>query len=675
MCGIAGILNINDFPEKGTLQGMINIMRHRGPDGEGIYIDGPAALGHRRLSIIDLDTGAQPMSNEACPECNRRNGSIWITYNGEIYNFKELRLELEGKGHNFRTKSDTETIIHAYEEYGHDCLKKLRGMFAFGIWNAKKRSLFLARDRLGKKPLYYFFDGKRFVFASEIKAIISDRNIKREIDMSAVSDYFTYQYIPFPKTIFKNIYKLPPAHYMTVRIVQDVRNVQNVQSNEVIEQVKQSNSSNIFHEQSNRTSRTSIAIEQLEHLELSVHQYWDVQYEPDYKLSEDDWVEGLRDKLTESVKMRLISDVPLGAFLSGGMDSSSIVAIMSICSGIPVKTFSIGFDEKNYNEVRYARLVAEHFKTDHHEMIVRPDAVEILPKLAWEFDEPFADSSAIPTYYVSKMAREYITVVLSGDGGDETFAGYSRYAGAFNYKKVDVLPQVFRKLVFGGVSSLLPPGIKGKGLLRHLSETGFKRYAGMITQDEPGYLESLFSRDVKKEIRRNKDYIFLKQFYDRYPDNDYLSKIQYLDTKTYLAEDILTKIDRASMLCSLETRAPLLDHELIEFAAKIPHGLKLNSGIKKYIFKKAMEGILPKEILSRAKMGFNMPLTSWFKGDLSSYSRNVLLDKKSIERGFFSRKGIEAILHNHKKRGRDLSPKIWALLFFEHWCRNWLDVC
>lgn len=660
MCGIVGIINPFSTPERSLIEKMCRIMTHRGPDGEGVYINGPVALGHRRLSIIDLETGAQPMSNEACPEYSRRNSSIWITYNGEIYNFRKLKTELENKGHKFRTKSDTETIIHAYEEYGHDCLKKLRGMFAFGIWDAKKRSLFLARDRLGKKPLYYFFDGKRFVFASEIKAIISDRNIKREIDLSAVRDYFTYQYIPFPKTIFKNIYKLPPAHYMTVQL----RSLP----------VAQLSSSPVDNSWQIGKRASRLTGEQANGLTIKIQQYWDVQYEPDYNRTENEWVEGLREKLAESVKMRLIGDVPLGAFLSGGLDSSSIVAIMSMFSESPVKTFSIGFDEKNYNELKYARLVAEHFKTDHHELIVKPDAVEILPKLAWEFDEPFADSSAIPTYYVSKMAREYITVVLSGDGGDETFAGYSRYAGAINYKKADVLPRVFRKLVFGGVSSLLPSGIKGKGFLRHLSESGFKRYAGMITQDEPGYLESLFSEDVKKEIDLNKNYLFFKQFYDRYPDNDYLSKIQYLDTKTYLAEDILTKVDRASMLCSLETRAPLLDHELIEFSAKIPHGLKLNNGEKKYIFKKAMEGILPEEILNRAKMGFNMPLSSWFKGDLSSYSRDILLDRKCIDRGLFSKKGIEALLSSHRKKRRDLSLKIWALLFFEHWCRNWLDV-
>ncbi len=624
MCGIAGILDIKRPPEKGSLQSMINVMSHRGPDGEGVYINGPVALGHRRLSIIDLDTGAQPMSNE--------DGSIWITYNGEIYNFKNLRQDLQNKGHRFKTKSDTETIIHAYEEYGYDCVKKLRGMFSFGIWDAKKTCLFLARDRLGKKPLYYYYDDHRFVFASEIKAIISDRNIKRDIDLSAVSDYFTYQYIPFPKTIFQHIYKLPPGHYMNVR---------------------PAGSSSV----------------------LSIHtsQYWDVHYKPEYNRSENEWVEGLREKLAESVKMRLISDVPLGAFLSGGMDSSSIVALMTKCSGGPVKTFSIGFDDKNYNELKYARRVAEHFKSDHHEMIVKPDAVEVLPKLAWEFDEPFADSSAIPTYYVSKMARECITVVLSGDGGDETFAGYSRYAGAFNYKKIDILPPSVKKAVFGGVSSVMPQGMKGKGLLRHLSESEFKRYAGMITQDEPGYLESLLSGDAKKKVEPDNNYLFFKQFFDRYPDNDYLSKIQYLDTKTYLAEDILTKVDRASMLCSLETRAPLLDHELIEFSAKIPHNLKLNNGTKKYIFKKAMEDSLPAEILNREKMGFSMPLSSWFKGDLSSYSRDILLDRKCIDRGLFSKKGIEALLNSHRKKGRDLSPKIWALLFFEHWCRNWLD--
>lgn len=635
MCGIAGILDIKRKPENHVLLSMTGAMRHRGPDGEGIYIDGPAGLGHRRLSIIDLNTGAQPMSNE--------DGSVWITYNGEVYNFVELRNELENRGHKFRTKSDTESIIHAYEQYGEECVKKLRGMFSFCIWDAKKKTLFLARDRVGKKPLYYFYNKSRFVFASEIKAIIADRNIKRELDMSAVSDYFTYQYVLFPKTIFKNIYKLPPGHFMTVRQQPD-----------------------------NRAD-----------IQIDIQQYWDIKYCPDYSVSENEWVEGLKEKLLDAVKVRLISDVPLGAFLSGGLDSSAIVAFMSRVMSQPVKTFSIGFEEADFSELQYARKIARQYGTDHHEMIVKPDAVELLPKLAWEFDEPFADSSAIPTYYVSKMARENVTVVLSGDGGDETFAGYSRYASAsWFYRWTKFAPYPLRRIFFGGVSSLMPYGMRGKGFLRHLTLSPFEYYKGMITQEDSKYFDELFNKDVVSEIaghRGEKNGILksnnsmMEEFYNRYPNDDYLTKIQYLDTKTYLAEDILTKVDRASMLCSLETRAPLLDHEVLEFAARIPSSYKIRNSQKKYIFKKTMSEFLPSDIVNRDKMGFCTPLRHWFKKDVAGYAEDMLLGEKCRSRGFFNTKFIESLISSHRLKYRDLSSHIWQLLFFEHWCRNWLD--
>ena len=635
MCGIAGILDIKRKPENHILLSMTGAMRHRGPDGEGIYIDGPAGLGHRRLSIIDLNTGAQPMSNE--------DGSVWITYNGEVYNFVELRNELESRGHKFRTKSDTEAIIHAYEQYGEECVKKLRGMFSFCIWDAKKKTLFLARDRVGKKPLYYFYNKSRFVFASEIKAIIADRNIKRELDMSAVCDYFTYQYVPFPKTIFKNIYKLPPGHFMTVHQQPD-----------------------------NRID-----------IQIDIQQYWDIKYCPDYSVSENEWVEGLKEKLLDAVKVRLISDVPLGAFLSGGLDSSAVVAFMSRVMSQPVKTFSIGFEEADFSELEYARKIARQYGTDHHEMIVKPDAVELLPKLAWEFDEPFADSSAIPTYYVSKMARKNVTVVLSGDGGDETFAGYSRYASAsWFYRWTKFAPYPLRRIFFGGVSSLMPYGMRGKGFLRHLTLSPFEYYKGMITQEDSKYFDELFNKDVISEIagHRGKKTGILKsnngmmeEFYNRYPNDDYLTKIQYLDTKTYLAEDILTKVGRASMLCSLETRSPLLDHEVLEFAARIPSSYKIRNSQKKYIFKKTMSEFLPSDIVNRDKMGFCTPLRHWFKKDLAGYAEDMLLGEKCRNRGFFNTKFIESLISSHRLKYRDLSSHIWQLLFFEHWCRNWLD--
>jgi asparagine synthase (glutamine-hydrolysing) len=656
MCGIAGILDINSGPEKGLIERMCRIMTHRGPDGEGYHISGPVALGHRRLSIIDLEGGKQPLCNE--------DGTVWITFNGEIYNFQELRDDLVARGHRFATRSDTEAIVHAFEQYGERCVERLRGMFAFAVWDSKTGKLFIARDRLGKKPVYYCHNGGRFLFASEIKAILQDEGVKRELDPKALVDYLTYHYIPFPETIFKGIKKLEPGHSMTVRVVQDVRNVRNVQEVR-IEQAERSN------------EVMSDVMEHPERLELLIKQYWDIKYEPDYSLSENDWVEALREKLREAVKIRLISEVPLGAFLSGGIDSSTVVALMSQVQSTPVKTFSIGFKEEDFSELKYARQVAAKFGTEHHEFVVEPDAMEVLPRLAWEFDEPFADSSAIPTYYVSKIAREQVTVILSGDGGDETFAGYRRYGWAQDMTKCDSIPVPLKKAFFGVPASLLPDGIKGKGALKHLSKGAFERYAGLNTFGEPPYLEKVLSKDTLSAVRRIysgrlPDYSSMESFYKFCSASDYLTRIQYVDTKLYLSEDILTKVDRASMFCSLETRAPLLDHEVVELAARMPSSFKLNGGESKYILKKAMEGILPDEILYRKKMGFGVPLVHWFKKDLTEYARDLLLSKEARGRGLFNAKHVETVLDTHQKKGRDLSARIWALLFFEQWCRNWL---
>lgn len=651
MCGIAGIMDMAESPGRSLLEKMCGIMTHRGPDGEGYYFKGPVALGHRRLSIIDIKGGNQPMSNE--------DGTVWITYNGEIYNFTELRKELIDRGHRFKTRSDTETIIHAYEEYGFKCLDKLRGMFAFGIWDEKKEMLFLARDRLGKKPLYYYNDNKRFIFASELKAIYQDQRVQRVIDPAVLVDYLTYNYIPFPKTIFKNMHKLAPGHFMSIQSAKSVPckgDVTGKRSNEITDEK---------------------VLCESEGIKVSIEDYWDIRYDPDYSLSERDWSDALREKIKEAVKIRLISDVPLGAFLSGGIDSSTIVAMMSMVQESPVKTFSVGFQEEDFSEVHYARQIAEKFGSDHHEMIVEPDALEILPELAWEFDEPFADSSAIPTYYVSKIARENVTVILSGDGGDETFAGYRRYAWAQDMQRYDRIPAWLKKIVFGVPANLLPDGIKGKGMLRHLSRDPFERYAGLNTFSDQIYLNNILSLDVLAELGRNRngnmpDYSHFRKYYESCNSDDYLTRIQYLDTKVYLAEDILTKVDRASMLCSLETRAPLLDHEVVELAARIPSSMKIHKSQMKYILKKAMQDILPDCILHRKKMGFGVPLIHWFKGDISDYSRDVLLSCDTKTRGLFNGKYIEAMIHIHKQKSRDLSARIWALLFFEHWSRNWM---
>ena len=411
-------------------------------------------------------------------------------------------------------------------------------------------------------------------------------------------------------------------------------------------------------------------------LYLHKEQYWDLQYNPDINVTETEWCEALREKIAEATRLRMISDVPLGAFLSGGVDSSAVVAFMAQAQSQPVKTFSIGFKEADFSETQYARQISQQFGTEHHQFIVEPDAMEVLPKLAWEYDEPFADSSAVPTYYVSKLAREHVTVILSGDGGDETFAGYRRYPWAVDMHRYDLLPSLFKAIFFGLPSSMMPDGMKGKGMLRHLSRPPFERYAGLNTYGERSYLEKLFSKDLKASLpgkfsETYPDFSLFKHYYETCNSKDYLTRIQYLDTKVYLAEDILTKVDRASMLCSLETRAPLLDHEVLELAARIPSVAKIKGGETKYILKKALEPILPTNILYRKKMGFGVPLVHWFKKDLVDYAQDILLSTEAKQRGYFNTNHVKDVLDIHKKRGRDMSSQIWSLLFFEHWCRNW----
>lgn len=626
MCGIAGILQASGSPELPLIEKMTRTMTHRGPDGEGYYRSDNVALGHRRLSIIDLAGGKQPMHNE--------DQTVWITFNGEIYNFQQLRDDLESKGHKFSTNSDTEAIVHAWEEWSGESPKKLRGMFSYAVWDSNSKTLLAARDRLGKKPLYYYFNGKLLVFGSELKALMQHPHVPKDIDPAAIADYLTYHYIPYPRTIFKDIRKLPPATSLMARVKDD-------------------------------------------RIELKLEKYWDLKFDPDTGPSEADWIEAIREKLEEAVRIRLISDVPLGAFLSGGIDSSTVVALMSRIQSEPVKTFSIGFKEEDFSEVKYARQVSELFNTEHHEYVVEPDALDILPRLAWEFDEPFADSSAIPTYYVSKIARENVTVILSGDGGDEIFAGYRRYAWATDMRRYDFLPSPFKSLLFGVPGRLMPDGVKGKGTLLHLSRSPFERYAGLNTFGEEDYLDGLLTGDIKRELRNNHsgslaDYSPMRAAYDDCSNCDYLTRIQNIDINLYLAEDILTKVDRASMYCSLETRAPLLDHELIELCAKIPSTLKLKDGQTKYLLKRALENILPDNILYRKKMGFGVPLVHWFKKDITDYSHEMLLSDSSKSKFAFNPKYVEQLLETHKRSGRDLSARIWALLFFEHWCQNWI---
>ncbi len=638
MCGILGIVRSDGGSiDPNQLQDMTDTMRHRGPDGRGFALLDPVAktarfydriqtqdsnggpsigLGHRRLSIIDIEGGQQPMSNE--------DGSVWVVFNGEIYNFQELRPQLSALGHHFKTDhSDTETIVHAFEEWGERCLDHFRGMFAFGVVDLNRNRLFLARDRIGKKPLFYYAGQGKLIFASEIKAIIQDSSVPREVDLTALADYFTYLYIPFPKTIFKNIYKLNPGHFLSVDL----------------------------NDASSACPFRSIS-------------YWDVRFEPDESISEAEWCERLRAELIEAIRIRMISDVPLGTFLSGGVDSSTVVALMSRLQDKPVKTFSIGFEEAGYDETPYARQVARQFGTDHHEEIIRPDAIEVLPKLAWEYDEPFADSSAVPTYYVSQMARKWVTVVLSGDGGDEGFAGYRRYSKALRFHHwVDWIPHFIRKAIFGRISRIGQDGLKGKKRLIYFSQEPGERFRSVVSRP---VWRSLFRPEIRDAIGGDYENPILSDLWGR-GGYDYVSRMQYLDTKTCLPEDMLTKIDRASMLNSLEVRCPFVDHKVIELAARIPSRLKLNRYDKKYILKRMMLSEFGHDFLYRRKWGFEVPVERWFRNDLNGYLSDTLLGANSFVSNYIEKGALHKVIKRHRAGLRDLSPTIWSVLFLEKW--------
>jgi len=635
MCGICGIYNFDGQPvDKELLQRMNNTLVHRGPDGEGYFIESNIGLGHRRLSIIDLEGGKQPMGNE--------DGSIQVVFNGEIYNFQELRKELRNKGHSFSTRTDTEVIVHLYEEYGEKCVEKLRGMFAFGIWDNLRKRLFLARDRLGKKPLYYFRDRKRFLFGSEMKALLQDVFIPKTIDLFAIDSYLSLLYIPSPLTIFKEIRKLPPAHYMTIDY---------------------SNSAN-----SQIVMGGPVA-------------YWDLEFKPDRTLSELEWMERLDVLFKECVGVRLVSDVPLGAFLSGGVDSSAVVAYMVELLKDPVITNAIGFRERAFNELEYAGVVAERFSTHHHEYFVNPDAVGILEKLVWHLDEPFADASAIPTYYVSQVARKNVTVAVSGDGGDEVFAGYVRRYSMSCLENMwrEALPKFIRQHMVGPVAKFYPKGdylprwMRAKYMLTNLPLSPVEAYFRDMSCYLPEEKEKLYQKDFRRSLNGYSPKDHFESFFKDSTIEDHLSRIQYMDLKTYLPEDILVKVDRMSMANSLEVRSPLLDHKFIEFAATIPSNLKLNGKISKYIFKKALENRLPKKILYRGKQGFSIPVGSWLRNELREYAEDILFSDKAKQRGYFDYNYVKKIWGHHLQGLRDHSDQLWTLLMLELWHRSFMD--
>jgi asparagine synthase (glutamine-hydrolysing) len=624
MCGICGIFEYarrTDIPGE-TVHRMNQTMIHRGPDDGGVFVGPGIGLGHRRLSIIDLAGGHQPMSNE--------DGTIWVLLNGEIYNYPELREELLRRGHTCATKSDTEAIVHLYEDCGEDCFAQLRGMFSVAIWDSRKRKLVLARDRVGKKPLFYAADKNRIVFGSELKALLAGEPLSREIDYQALSDYFSFGYIPAPKTIYSAVKKVLPGHYL-VASAEGVRETC----------------------------------------------YWDLSFNHVEERSESEWGERLRSTLCEATRIRLMSEVPLGAFLSGGIDSSSVVAMMSRLMPRAVTTCSIGFDEEKYDETEYARQVSKLFATEHHEEIVHPNAIDIVDKLAWHFDEPFADSSAIPTYYVSKIARRQVTVALGGDGGDESFGGYRRYKLDFYENKLRrYVPASLRRNVFGPLGRWYPalawaPRVfRGKATFQSLSRSPLEGYFNSISYFRPGDKTQLFTSDFRKHLAGYDSLDVFRHYYDRADTNDLLSKIQYVDIKTYLTDDILTKVDRASMAVSLEVRAPMLDHKFLELAASIPSSLKLHNGTGKYILKKALEPVLPHDILYRPKQGFAVPLGEWFKKDLKEMAYHTILE---TDDGVLDNHFLRKIWNQHQKGYYDRSALLWATLMFRKWHQTFCD--
>ena len=620
MCGIAGATRsmLGDNPGR-VLNQMNEVMVHRGPDAGDVFYDNNIGLCHRRLSIIDLsDDGKQPMKND--------DGRYVIVFNGEIYNFLELREELKEAGIKFRTSTDTEVLLYTYIEYGIDCLQKIRGMYAFTIWDKKKKELFLVRDRIGKKPLYYFYDGKNIAFASEIKSILQIPGINKKIDTTAVIDYLKYLYIPHPKSIYENIYKLEPGHFL---IYKDG--------------------------------------------EINIEQYWDIDFSKPLSNNADDIAGQLLSIISDSVKTRLISDVPLGAFLSGGIDSSAVVALMAKIKSEPVKTCTIGFNESKYDESGYAKDFARQNHTEHHEYNVKDEVASCIRKLVWHFDEPFADSSMVPTYHVSRLARESVTVALSGDGGDESFGGYEKYVTDQIENRVrnnvpKIMLNIMRMLSAGSEAGI------GKKI-HSLSD------AACMDPAEGFYVTNTFFTDVmlgnilSDEIKRNTlgydPFQHTSRYYEKANGEDHLSKILYTDLKSYLPGDILVKVDRMSMANSLEVRSPLLDHKVIEFAAKIPSSLKVMKKHKKIILKNAFKKILPSDVMKRKKHGFDVPLDNWFRGELKQMAQEYLFAREYMN-DFFNVAILKEIWEKHQEGKVNYGTNIWALFIFSLWFEEFM---
>jgi len=628
MCGIVGQFNINssEVVQKEIIDKMRDSLIHRGPDDRGSFISSNIGLGHQRLSIIDLsETGHQPMFSD--------DKSLIIVYNGEIYNFQLQRKNLEKRGYKFKSASDTEVILKLYQEYGTECLAHLRGMFAFAIWDMRKQQLFIARDRVGKKPILYSHNNSKFIFASEMQALVVNKSVSKKLDYSSIDKYLTLQYIPSPYTIFQDIKKLPPAHFILI-------------------------------------DKNGIKLEK----------YWDINFNNKLNLTDDEWSERIISKLRESVGLRMVSDVPLGAFLSGGVDSSLIVALMSQISQKPINTFSIGFSSEKFNELPEARLIAKLYGTNHREFIVEPKAIDVLPQLVKHYGEPYADSSALPSYYLARETRKHVTVALNGDGGDENFLGYPWYFANKVANIYDKVPAFMRHHAISPMAKMLFN--KRTTFNRRLAifldthdlaaEERYPNYitSSFFTQNEK---EQLYTDNFRKNVsERNSDKSII-EFYRSALASNQLDRASYTDFHTYLPDDLLVKIDIATMMNSLEGRSPFLDHEFIELTSQIPSSKKLPFHKGKYILRKAASTILPNEILRKKKAGFMVPLSDWFKNELYDYSRDVLLDHKSLGRGFFNHCYIEELIKENKSGKIDHGSRIWALLFFELWFKEYID--
>ena len=627
MCGIVGFVSkISSSMDRSILERMNAAIAHRGPDDDGFYVNDGVALGMRRLAIIDLASGQQPIHNS--------DKTKWIVFNGEIYNYQDLRKDLEKRGHRFYTNSDTEAIVHLYDEYGADCLGHLRGMFALAIWDTGDKSLFLARDRVGKKPILYSHqDNGDLIFGSEFQALLQHPDISREVDLEAIDSYLSYLCIPAPQTAFKQIRKLEPGHWLRWK-----------------------------------------------NGEIETKRYWQPDFSNKIKIFEEDAIEETTRILRESTKLRMISEVPLGAFLSGGVDSSTIVALMAQESSQPVKTFSIGFEEQDFSELKYAKRVAEYVGAEYNEFVVRPNAMEVIPTLVEHYGEPYADSSAIPTYYVSKETRKHVTVALNGDGGDESFAGYERYAAMQMAEAYNRMPKALRKFFIENPVNLLPTSELKRSRFRDAKR--FLQAATLPKTERYFRWNSTFSREMKSDLYTD-DFAAsvsahnasenMDRWFGKANGSGILDAALLTDQMTYLPNDLLVKVDIASMANSLEARSPFLDHKLIEFAASLPEDLKMRRFQTKSLLKKVAARLVPKEVVYRRKMGFGVPIGKWFRGDMKDFVRSVLLSDRSLKRGIVKPEMLEKYVNEHTNAERDHSFQLWTLLMLELWFQRFID--